>query len=234
MDETQPRPSSSITVLVITAIVALLVGYGVAKAVESSNSNSMMASATPATNVAPTTTTKAADLRSALVGLGVEHMQLTNQAIDAALDGNADAPALKTSLIANGTSISGAIGSIYGSNVQTAFQGLWNAHLTDFVNYAVAGKKGDAAGKKAAMDDINANYTVPIAKLLSGANPNLPNATLLTAFGDHVTMTAAIIDDHNAGNYTKEATDLIAADTHIQGLMSTLAGAIVTQYPEKF
>ena len=225
---------TSIGVVIAVAVVALLAGFGGAKLMDhGNNDNSMMTTTTTATP-APDAGTKAGDLRAAAVTLGLQHMHLTDQAVDAALDGNADAAAIKTQLLANGTDISGVIGAYYGNDAQTQFQTLWNTHLTDFVNYAVAGKKGDAAGKAAALADIQTNYTMPISKLLSGANPNLPEATLETAFGDHVTMTAAVIDDHNAGNFSKEATDLAAADTHIAGLMSTLAGAIVKQFPSKF
>ena len=233
---------TSIGVVIAVAVVALLAGFGGAKLMDRNNvtadtsmSNGTMATpAAAATVVAPDAGTKAGDLRAAAVSLGLQHMHLTDQAVDAKLDGNADAAAVKTQLVANGADISGVIGAYYGDAAKTQFQTLWNTHLGDFESYAVAGKKNDAAGKAAALADIAANYTAPIAKLLSGANPNLPNATLVTAFGDHVTMTAAVIDDHNAGNFAKEQTDLTAADTHIAGLMSTLAGAIVKQFPAKF
>jgi hypothetical protein len=230
----QDQPNNSAksmtgTVVAVAAIVGLAVGFGGAKLMDHSKTSS-----TTSTASAPAADTKAADLRANLVTLGASHMYLTDQAVDAALDGNADAAQLKTQLITNGTSISAAVGSVYGQSAQDAFQKLWNVHLGDFVNYAVAGKKGDAAAKAAALADIDANYTKPIAMLLSGANPNLPEATVETAFRDHVTMTAAVIDDHNAGKYDQEMTDQQAAVDHIKGLMSTLAGAIVKQYPSKF
>lgn len=227
----EPASSSNKTamVAVLVGVIGLVVGFGAAKAMTSKTASTATMSSS-----APTTDTKAADLRASLVTLGVSHMYLTNQAVDAALDGNGDAGNLKAQLIANGTSISGAVGSVYGQPAQDAFQKLWNVHLGDFVNYAVAGKKGDAAAKAAALADIDANYTKPIAQLLSGANPNLPEATVETAFRDHVTMTAAVIDDHNAGKFDQEAMDQQMAVDHIKGLMSTLAGAIVKQYPNKF
>ena len=230
MDKEQTSGSSS-SMAAVAAIVALVVGLAVGIGVVKYADRNKTTAAPAAV---ATSDTKAADLRASLVTLGVSHMDLTDQAIDAALDGNADAGALKTQLIANGSSISAAVGSVYGQSAQDAFQKLWNTHLVDFINYAVAGKQGNTAAKAAALADIDANYTKPIAQLLSGANPNLPEATVETAFRDHVTMTAQVIDDHNAGNYTQEATDQQAAVDHIQGLMSTLAGAIVKQYPSKF
>jgi hypothetical protein len=227
--------SSSTTVIaaaIITLVIGLVIGFGVTKAMDKNNNNKIKQTA--ATASAPTADTKAADLRASLVSLGVQHMDLTDQAVDAALDGTANATATKADLIANGESISAAIGSVYGQAAQTQFQTLWNNHLTDFVDYAVADKTGDAAGKTAALNDIATNYTTPISKLLAGANPNLPLTTLETEFGDHVTMTAQMIDDHVQGNYTAETQERQMADQHMEGLMSTLADAIVAQYPAKF
>jgi hypothetical protein len=230
---TTTKQSGIGTAAIVTLIVGLIVGFGVTSLVESSHYNSQK-KAYEASAAIPDAGTKAADLRADLVSLGVQHMDLTDQAIDAALDGSPNAAAAKADLIANGTAISAAVGSIYGSAAQNQFQTLWNNHLTDFINYAVASKSGDSAGKTAALNDIQTNYTLPISKLLSGANPNLPYATLVTEFGDHVTMTAQMIDDHVSGNYTAEATMRQQGDAHLEGLMSTLAGAIVKQYPSKF
>ena len=230
-DQTNSNPSSSSSKAMVSGVIALIVGLVIGLGIVKYADRNKVA---PTAAVAATSDTKAADLRTNLVTLGVSHMYLTDQAVDAALDGNADATALKTQLVANGTDISAAIGSVYGQPAQDAFQKLWNIHLGDFVNYAVAGKQGNAAAKAAALADIDANYTKPISQLIAGANPNLPEATLETAFRDHVTMTAAVIDDHNAGNYTQENTDMQAAVDHIKGLMSTLAGGIVKQYPSKF
>ena len=233
------KTGTSTTIVVAVALIALLAGFGGAKLLDKSNTSSTTATTSTAVpmampSMAPDSGTKSGDLRATLVQYGVQHMDLTSQAVDAALDGNANAGEMKNELIANGTNLSAKIGSVYGADAQAAFQKIWNIHLVDFVNYAVAGKKGDAAGKATALADISTNYTKPISVLLSGANPNLPEATLETAFGDHITMTAAMIDDHVAGKYPQETIDREAAIKHINDLMSTLTGAIVKQYPAKF
>jgi hypothetical protein len=218
----------------VAAIVALIiggaVGYGVGHAKASSKSDSMstMSSMTAASG------SKASDLRANLVALGTQHMDLTAQAVDAALDGSPNADAAKADLIKNGTEISAAIGSVYGADAQAKFQDIWNLHLNDFVKYAVASKGGDAAGKAAALQDINTGYTMPISKLLSGANPNLPEKALVDGFNEHIDMTAQMIDDHVKGDYTGEASLREQSVEHLKGLMTTLSGAIVKQYPAKF
>lgn len=182
----------------------------------------------------PTSASKAADLRVNLVTLGLEHMTLTNQAVDAALDGSPSAGASGAALYANGNTIGAAVGSIYGKDAETTFDSVWKLHLDQFVNYAVADKKGDSAAKQAALNTIQTSYTVPLAQYLAKANPNLPESALQTALTDHVNMTAMMIDDHVKGDYTAEYADLDAANAHMKDLFSTLAGGIVTQFPSKF
>ena len=196
--------------------------------------NNNKTDSTTKSSTAPTSVTKAADLRSTLVTLGVEHMTLTNQAIDAALDGSKNADASAAALYANGNDIGAAVGSIYGKDAETTFNSVWKLHLDEFVKYAVAGSKNDEAGKKAALDAISTGYTKPLSQYLAKANPNLPEATLESVLGDHVQMTATMIDDHVAGKYADEQSELKQANQHIEGIFSTLSGAIVKQYPAKF
>lgn len=179
-------------------------------------------------------TAKASDLRANLVTLGVEHMTLTNKAVDDALDGAKSASASGAALYQNGNDIGAAVGSVYGADAEKTFDSVWKLHLDQFVNYAVAGSKGDASGKKAALDAIETGYTKPLSQYLAKANPNLPEATLESVLGDHVQMTAMMIDDHIKGDYTAEQKELNGANKHIEGIFSTLAGAIVKQYPAKF
>lgn len=221
--------SSSKTTGIIIGVVLLVVGlaggFGIANA---SDNGPTDRSSTVSAN------TKAADLRSNLVMLGTEHMIYTNQAVDAALDGSPNAAAAAKALYANGTNIGAAVGSVYGKSAEATFNSVWKLHLDEFVKYAVAAKSGDAAGTQAALSTIDSQYTKPLAQYLAKANPNLPEATLETALRDHVNMTAKMIDQHVAGNYSAEASELDMANMHISGLFSTLANAIVKQYPSKF
>jgi hypothetical protein len=217
--------TNGIVIGIAMLIVGGLIGFGISKGTDNSSSNMSMA---------PSSATKAADLRASLVNLGVQHMSLTDQAVAAALDGSADAPALDTALNANGKAIGAAVGSVYGTSAQDTFDTVWQIHLDDFVKYAVADKGGDSAGMSDALKDIQTRYTVPLSQYLAKANPNLPEAALQSALEMHVTMTAQMIDDHVKANYTAEADELAMANTHITSLFSTLAAGIVTQYPAKF
>ena len=216
----------SIVVAAVMLVVGLGAGYGIGNAMGNDDTHSHSTTADAST--------KAADLRANLVTLGVEHMILTNQAVDAALDGSPNATASATALYANGTNLGAAVGSVYGKDAETTFNTVWKLHLDEFVKYAVAGKTGDEASKTAALASIDTNYTKPLAQYLAKANPNLPEATLESALREHVDMTAKMIDFHIAGNYAEESNELTMANKHIEGIMSTLAGGIVKQYPEKF
>jgi len=218
--------------VIVVLIVALVVGGVGGYAIGHNKKNN--SSSTNSNNGAPTSATKAADLRSNLVTLGLEHMTLTDQAVAAALDGTKNADATGAALYANGNDIGAAVGSVYGKDAETTFDSVWKLHLDQFVAYAVADSKGDANGKQAALDAIQTGYTKPLAQYLAKANPNLPEATLESALNDHVQMTATMIDDHVKGDYKAEADELKMANMHIEGLFSTLAEGIVKQYPDKF
>lgn len=225
------QKGSTATGMIIAGVIALLVGgfggYAIGMSKDGSHS-------TNSSQTKPSSATKAADLRSDLVTLGVEHMNYTSQAVDAALDGTPNASALAATLYANGNNLGAAVGSVYGKDAETTFDQVWKPHLDEFVKYAVASSKGDDAGKQAALAAIDSGYTKPLAQFLAKANPNLPEATLETALRDHVMMTAKMFDLHIAGDYKGETAQLDMANKHLEGLMSTLASGIVTQFPDKF
>lgn len=212
--------------LAVALVIGLAVGFGVGHASKSNTNNSQSNNSM----MSP----KAADLRANLVSLGVQHQELAHKAVDAALDGGPDANAAKNQLIQNGKDISDAVGSVYGQAAGQKFDDIWNVHLNDFVKYAVASKSGDEAGKQAALQDIDTNYTKPISQLLASANPNLPEKTVESLFKEHIDMTAQAIDDHAKGDFSAEQTLVVQSADHIKMIMSTLAGAIVKQYPDKF
>lgn len=221
--------NGNIGIMALLVVVGLIIGFAGGRIIGRSDDNMSKTAAS-----APTTSTKAADLRANLVTLGIEHMQLTDHAVAATLDGSPAASEVAKALYANGNDIGAAVGSVYGKDAEQTFDSVWKLHLDQFVAYAVASSKGDDAGKKAALNAIQTGYTKPLAQYLAKANPNLPEATLESALGDHVQMTAQMIDDHVAGKYSDEQAELKMADQHLEGLFSTLASAIVKQYPDKF
>jgi hypothetical protein len=218
--------SGNVGLIAVALIAGLVIGFAIVKVADKNKVNKPAAGSV--------ITASAETLSNNLVTLGLQHMNLTDQAVDAALDGSPSAPAIEAQLFANGNSIGAAVGSVYGTSAQTTFDAVWKLHLTQFVNYAVADKEGNAAGKTAALNAIQTGYTIPLAQYLAKANPNLPENVLQTDLSDHVAMTATMIDDHVQGNYVAEAAELNMADQHIEGIFSTLASGIVKQFPAKF
>jgi hypothetical protein len=230
MDESSKPKASMMTGSIVAAlVVGLVIGFAVTLAIEHSHYKTKLSAAST-----PNASTAAATLRANLVTLGVEHMTLTDQAVDAALDGSPDATATGAALYANGNDIGTAVGSVYGPSAQKTFDAVWKLHLDQFVDYAVADKEGNKGAMQTALNTIQTQYTIPLSQYLAKANPNISESALQTALSDHVAMTATIIDDHVQGNYTAEASELTMANSHIADLFSSLAGAIVKQYPSKF
>ncbi|MDL2363012.1 MAG: hypothetical protein QFB86_01360 [Patescibacteria group bacterium] len=215
----------NIALAAVAVVVGLVVGFAVASVSKSDTNNNKTASSTPAGG----TSQKASDLRADLVTLGVDHMTLTQSAVAQTLDGSKGAEAAAAALYANGNDIGAKVGSVYGADAEKTFDSVWKLHLDQFVAYAGAASKGDEAGKKAALDTIDSQYTKPLSAFLAKANPNLPEKTLNTVLSDHVQMTAAMIDDHVAGKYADEQAALKQANEHMATIMSTLAGGIAKQ-----
>ncbi|MBC7707783.1 hypothetical protein H7Y63_01005 [Polaromonas sp.] len=225
------KGAANVALSAVLLVVGLAVGFGVSKASDNKDTTS---SNTKNSASAPTTSTKASDIRANLVALGVEHQDLTMHAVDAALDGSKNAAEVSKDLYKNGTDIGAAVGSVYGKEAETTFNSVWKVHLDQFVAYAGASSKGDDAGKKAALSAIDSQYTKPLSAYLAKANPNLPEDTLYSVLSDHVNQTAAMIDLHVKGDYAGEVTARDQAAQHLNGIFSTLAGGIVKQFPDKF
>lgn len=224
--------SNKAVVAIVTLVLGLAVGGGVGYAVANGmhdDDDGMSHSST-----AMKSSDKASDLRATLVSFGTEHMDLTYGAVSSALQGSKSAEADQADLIKNGNDLAAAVGSVYGEEAEKTFKDVWTLHLVQFVNYAVASSKGDEAGKKTALDTIDAQYTKPLAAYLAKANPNLPEDALYSGLKEHVDMTAVMIDDQAKGDYAAATAQRDMGVAHLEGLMTTLAGGIVKQFPEKF
>ncbi len=181
----------------------------------------------------------AAELRAGLTALLGEHVWLAARATGAALGGrqaqfDAAAAALNGPTDSNTSRLVEAIGSVYGSDVQTAFDGLWRSenHIPQFVAYTQAVAKGDTAAATAAIDKLAA-YATTFGDTLYTVNANLPANAVTKDIVMHATTLKAVIDAQKAGDATA-ATLLRAAVAHMYATASVLADATVTKFPKKF
>lgn len=183
---------------------------------------------------------QASELRAGMTSLLREHVLLANSATGAALGGRAPqfdaaAAALNAPTNSNSADIVGAIGSVYGDEVGTAFDGLWRSegHINAFVGYTQASAKNDTAGKGKAVTDLLA-YAKTFGETMNQVNGNLPAAAVEEEIKGHATTLLAVIDAQKAKDPTATATALRAAAKHMDNTAKVLAEATVKEFPEKF
>ncbi|GAC1371148.1 MAG: hypothetical protein NVSMB39_4650 [Candidatus Saccharimonadales bacterium] len=215
-------------IAVVTALVGLLIGFGVAKAMNHSDN-----AKTASTAATPTTATKAADLRVLLNGLEREHVDLASQATRNGFDGSSAFAASGAALDNNSVAISKAVGSVYGADAEAKFLDIWRSHIKFFVNYTVAAKSGDQAGMAKAVTDLG-GYEDAISDFFSQANPNLPREAVHQLIVDHVNLLKGAVDAYGAKDYAGSFAKEHDANAQIGTIADTLSGAIVKQYPDKF
>ena len=136
-------------------------------------------------------------------------------------------------VVANAKQIAGSIEPFYGKPATDQLFKLLAGHYTAIKAHATASVAGDAAGAKKALGDLTGNAN-EIAKFLSGANPNLPEATLkslLAAHGGHHVQQNQQLASHDMAG---EARTWEAMKTHIYTIADALVGGIAKQFPEKF
>jgi hypothetical protein len=100
-------------------------------------------------------------------------------------------------------------------------------------NVAVATLATNAKATGAALQTANANAD-GIATFLSGANPNLPQATLRALLIAHVGHHAAQHQQLKDKQYAGEAKTWEAMRTHMYTIADALGDAIAKQFPQKF
>ncbi len=181
----------------------------------------------------PNPMTKSADLRVLLNGLEHQHVDLASAATRSGFDGRPDFAAVAAELDKNSVALSKSIGSVYGSAAEARFLEIWRSHITFFVNYTVAAKKGDKPGMDKAVADLG-GYVDAISDFFSGANPNLPREAVHQLVAQHVGLLKAAVDTYGAGDYTGSYSKQSEAYTQIGSIADAISGAVVKQYPEKF
>jgi len=225
---------SNSTMVAIAAVVALVIG-GVGGYVvgDQMDNNSNSKSSNVSRSTAPTTDTKAADLRVVLNGLQQEHVALASAATRAGFDGARNFEAAAASLDNNTNDISAAVGSVYGEEAQAKFDEIWTSHIGFFVDYTVAAKGGDQAGMDKAVANLG-GYVDAISTFFSSANPNLPKEAVAQLINEHVGLLKEAVDKYGAGDLDGSYAAERKAREQIGTIASTLAGAIVKQSPDKF
>lgn len=227
-----PRDSKNPTAMIMAAaVIALVIGGAGGYFAEKGKVNDSKKTVTSLQ--APSTATKAADLRVILNGLEQEHVALASAATRAGFDGTASFSPAAGSLDKNSHDIANAVGSVYGQEAGDKFYKIWNSHIGFFVDYTIAAKKGDQAGMDQAVKNLG-GYVDGISTFFANANPNLPKAAVAQLVGEHVGLLKAAVDTYGGGDIAASYAKQREARAQIGTIADTISGAIVKQYPDKF
>jgi hypothetical protein len=179
-------------------------------------------------------TNKGVDLRVGLNNLLQEHLYLASFATGSALSGMSDEfNAAGMALNTNGTDLGAAIGSLYGSEAQDAWNKIWSAHNGFFVDYTTGVATKDSAKQDKAVQDLTTVYVPQFATFLAGAT-GLPEDALTQLITEHVLTTKAVVDAQAAGDATAAAAADRMAGQHMEMIGDPLAKAIVAKLADKF
>ncbi len=190
--------------------------------------------ATPVAPAPSTASMTAGTLRSALDQLLGEHVLLAASATNAALHGrDADFKAAAASLDGNSQDLAATIGAVYGNAAGKAFLPLWRKHIGFFVDYTNAVAKQDQAGKDKAIADLT-QYAQDFGAFLESANPNLPQAAVVSLLVPHVKTLTAVIDAQAAHDPATAYLALRTAYAHMPMVANALTDGIIKQFPDKF
>ena len=207
--------------LVALALTALLGGATVVLA----NDKEHAADCVPATQAATQAT-----LRDLWIG---HIFWVRNVALETMAHDDAAAKVAEGEVVANARQIAASIEPFYGKagsdalmNLLVEHYGAVKAHIdaTD-----AADKDKQAAAAKSLTD--NAGH---IADFLSGANPNLPRATVVSLFVGHGAHHMSQDQQIKDRQYAQEAKTWAAMREHMYVIADALTGAIAKQFPDKF
>jgi hypothetical protein len=219
------------TAVIIALAIGALVGGGIGYA---ANNNNKVEESANVHQESQSVDSKSAGLRVVLNNLEAEHVDLAAAATRAGFDGDPSFDAAATALNKNTNGLAKAVGSVYGEEAAAEFKEIWTSHIGFFVDYTVAAKKGDEAGMKKAVQNLN-GYVEAISTFLSQANPNLPKDAVAQLVSEHVSLLKEAVDKHGAGDYAASYDAQSRARAQITTkIADTIAGAIVKQNPEKF
>lgn len=187
----------------------------------------------PAHAMAAAAAPAAPKLQAALRSLWHEHVVHTRDyAMAVHAHDTAKAKAAADAVVANAKAIADAIGGFYGKPAGERMLSLLAGHWGGVKALTDAAAAGDSTGQAKAMETLNANGA-DIAKFLAGANPNLPESTLLSLLAGHVahhaTQVRQIMGDDSKG----EAATWAAMQQHMDTIADALAAGIAKQFPDK-
>jgi hypothetical protein len=194
-----------------------------------------MGTAVGASNTAAgaTSATKAAELRSGLNTLLVEHLYLAGAATGGALGGReAEFKGAADALDTNSVDVSKAIGAAYGADAEKAFLPLWRSHIGFVVDYTQGAAAKDQTKQDKAVADL-VKYTQDSGAFFNAAN-GLPKDTVAKLLETHVLTLKDVVDAQASGDVARAYVAARAAAGHMHMVGDPLADATAKKFPDKF
>jgi hypothetical protein len=195
--------------------------------------------AQPAWSQTPPASPPAADsaaltTRLSMRDLWVEHVfWIRNYAIANQVADKQQAKVAADQVVDNATKIANSLAPLYGQPAADQLLKLLAGHWGAVKHYSDATVAKDTKGKQAAVADLTSNAKA-IAAFLAKANPNLPEATLVTMLAAHGGHHVSQVDQLAAHDYAGEANTWQMMRTHVLALADALTAAVVKQFPDKF
>ncbi|RAZ73450.1 hypothetical protein [Planococcus halotolerans] len=179
--------------------------------------------------------TPASDLEATLnqlLGLHLDYQVLT--AIKQ-FEGAEDAEAVEKQLNQNAEEVAAAVGSIYGEEAAQQFDAIFAGQYEDTEGFALAVKSGDEAQIEATKQVLLQEFPAELGGFLSTATGGaLPADVAEEAIRAHEQDVIDIFMSYTEGDFDTAYERFNTAEDNINVVGTALAGAIVTQMPDKF
>ena len=185
---------------------------------------------------AATTAGKAAALETkmALRDLWVEHVFWIRSYVLAMHAGDqAQSKVAEKEVVANAEALANTIAPFYSQPAADAFLKLLAGHWAAVRDYNTATVAKSESGQSKAGVSLTSNAH-EIAKLLSGANPYLPEDAVFGLLAAHGAHHVAEINQIASGDFQGEATTWHTMRKHVMTIGDATADALAKQFPDKF
>jgi len=227
------RAAACATVLVFAGVVAAC-GSGSESDETATPVTVFNVSADPSADMGPATGHRvvltAAQLRSTLDSLLVNHAVLVAELMHQVGAGNDDPAAAIAGLDANTRSLTRAIDVVYGADGARAFTQLWEQHTQFFVDYAYADRKHDDRAKESVEHDL-LDYQNDFASFVTTATSGGASLSVVVKLlHQHVEDLTAYIDADTSGNPSEAHRLLTDAVAHMHVIADAVSDAIIRQH----
>lgn len=231
-NQNMPTQHNKKVVMILMTLVMLGIGVFAGYLLGSSSKTSDM---TQSATTLPSTTTKAAELRTTLNNLLREHVT-TNLAVTHNIVSGVSAAQLQASVdaqTANASQIADAVGSIYGDEAKKAVATPFLKHLEQSNDFAKAVAANDMTAQASALTALQASLR-EVADAFHSVIPSASSDVLYKSLDDHEKLMNEVAEAYKASDYKKAYEVTAEALKQISGGADALASGIVSSKPDMF